>query len=676
VNDVYYSSQYASSTGAYNLPVAPGNVTLWVYDPSLRYAPGWRTATTVTANHAIAAITTVGSASVTGLTIRTPDAVLLTTTTVWAPAPGANSSAGATVEAFAYGAAASFDVDAGGGMYRYMPLLKGTYRLWVDSDNTAYDLTDGWYTNAGGLTPDVSAAALKSITASTSLSITIPTGQVLSGAVRDKDGYPVTGIDVQLFANGSLYLDVVSGYGGTFAFVPPPGTYRIAFVDLYGQYRTGWLGASGFVTSYAYARNVTMTSSVRLEGITVDLPMDTPPNPPTNVAATPYHTSAAVTFTGSVGSISRPIIHYAVTANPGGRQCITVNTGTCVVTGLTNGTPYTFTVTASSIVGSSGPSSATAPVIPTPVPDAPGNAAATRSGSTVNVTWTTAVANGSPVTHYQATLSPGGLTCAPTPGTGTGCAIPAVPDGRYTVSVRATNAVGTGPGVTVPITVDTVAPTVTAPTTSLRSGLSMSGGNIPVSVTWGASDALTGVADTTLELAHGAGAYGYQAIGPVTATSMQRVLGSSSSAYRFRDRAVDASGNLSGWATGPAMWLNLRQETGTGIVYRGTWATASSASALGGKARYTSSKGASVTYTFTGRGVSFISRKGTNSGRAAVYIDGVLVANLDLRASATTMRWIAYARMLSVSRTHVLKIVNLATPGRPRLYVDGFATIR
>jgi hypothetical protein len=97
---------------------------------------------------------------------------------------------------------------------------------------------------------------------------------------------------------------------------------------------------------------------------------------------------------------------------------------------------------------------------------------------------------------------------------------------------------------------------------------------------------------------------------------------------------------------------------------------------LGGKIRSTSAKGASVTYTFTGRGVSFVSRRGTTSGKASVYLDGHLVATVDLYSSSTTVRWVAWAKTNATSAKHVLKIVNLATSGRPKLYIDAFATIR
>jgi hypothetical protein len=346
------------------------------------------------------------------------------------------------------------------------------------------------------------------------------------------------------------------------------------------------------------------------------------------------------------------------------------------VTGLVDGTPYTFTTTASSMVGTSGPSSPSAPVSPLPVPDAPESVLAVPTGSDVAVGWIAPADNGSAVTGYVATASPGGQSCTPAPPTDTTCTILGLPDGQYEISLSATNAIGTGPTATVKVTVDTLAPAVSAPTIALRSGLSMTATSVPVTIGWTAADAMSGIADTTLERAFGAGVYVDQALASPLATSLAGTIAASSTAYRFRDRALDASGNVSGWSTGTPTYVSLHQETGKGIVYHGTWAASSSGSALGGKVRYTSSKGAYVTYTFTGRGFSFVSRKGSTSGKATIYLDGKLIATVDLHAGSTAVRWVAYAWTSSTSKKHVLKIVDLATSGRPRLYVDGFATIR
>jgi len=60
------------------------------------------------------------------------------------------------------------------------------------------------------------------------------------------------------------------------------------------------------------------------------------------------------------------ITGYTVASSPDGRTCSTsdADTLTCVVTGLTNGTAYTFTVTATNDAGTSAPSSASNSVTP------------------------------------------------------------------------------------------------------------------------------------------------------------------------------------------------------------------------------------------------------------------------------------------------------------------------
>ena len=113
----------------------------------------------------------------------------------------------------------------------------------------------------------------------------------------------------------------------------------------------------------------------------------TPSGPPGDTVATAGDASASVSWTEPTSPGSYPVTHYQVTSSPEGQTCLT-SALTCTVTGLANGTAYTFTVKALTGAGwgaSSTPSNAVTPSAP---PEPSITITGTRDGQRITVTGT------------------------------------------------------------------------------------------------------------------------------------------------------------------------------------------------------------------------------------------------------------------------------------------------
>jgi len=95
------------------------------------------------------------------------------------------------------------------------------------------------------------------------------------------------------------------------------------------------------------------------------------PDAPTGVTATAINeSSATISWTASASNGGSAIVKYVATAGAG-KSCESVTTS-CVINGLTAGTPYTFTVLANNAIGDSGASSPSAQLSLTAPPSAGG----------------------------------------------------------------------------------------------------------------------------------------------------------------------------------------------------------------------------------------------------------------------------------------------------------------
>lgn len=88
------------------------------------------------------------------------------------------------------------------------------------------------------------------------------------------------------------------------------------------------------------------------------------PGAPTNVTATAGNGTATISFDAPVSDGGSAITGYTVTSSPGGFKGTSATASPITVTGLTNGTAYTFTVVATNCLGDSAASAASASVTP------------------------------------------------------------------------------------------------------------------------------------------------------------------------------------------------------------------------------------------------------------------------------------------------------------------------
>lgn len=203
------------------------------------------------------------------------------------------------------------------------------------------------------------------------------------------------------------------------------------------------------------------------------------PDAPTIGTATKTGTStASLTFFAPTSNGGRAITGYTATSLPGSITA-TGTSSPINFTGLTSGTQYTFTITATNPIGTSSPSQAsnaiTTDYVNPNAPGAPTIGTATKTGSTTaTVAYTAPSSNGGfAITSYTAISSPGAITGSVLQaGSGTITVTGLTPGQDYKFTVLATNSQGSGINSSSSNTITTDAAAPSAPTVGTATKIS------------------------------------------------------------------------------------------------------------------------------------------------------------------------------------------------------------
>lgn len=236
--------------------------------------------------------------------------------------------------------------------------------------------------------------------------------------------------------------------------------------------------------------------------------------------------------------------------------------------------------------------------------------------------------------------------------------------GSHTVAVRAVHLEGgTSTSASAAVVGDTTRPVFSsAPSLRTRTG-TVSSSAVPVTLAWKATD------NASLHSTALTSPFARTFAATTTSYHTSAKPGVSTT---WAMRATDTAGNYT--TASVARTPVIMQEYSS--THTGTWTRRTSTSYLGGASYSSGSKGASITWSFTGRSVSWIVSRASSSGQAYVYVDGVKVATVDLQSSTTLYRQAIWTRTWSGSAGHQLKIVVVGTSGRPTITTDGIAVIK
>jgi hypothetical protein len=365
--------------------------------------------------------------------------------TTWTE-PGA-PTIGTATEVNATTATIAFTAGTTGGT----PILNFTATAYISGVATAVTATGATSPiTVSGLTQGTTYTFKVKATNSVGTGIESAASNTVQPADRpSKPTAPTVSTSTTFTADGRVTIAFTAPYdGGTtiidYSFVSSPVTTTKTLTQTAGgtYLFTGLTKGTAYTFSYAARNRIGIgTYSDPSASIT---PLTVPSAPGIGTALRFDATSVNVSYSNSSDNGGTLITSYTATSTPGGITGSSLGSP-ILVSGLTKGTPYTFTVKANNSRGSSTESSSSNSATPATVPNAPTiGTATTINKNSASVTFTAPADNGgNTIISYTAVSSPSNISNTVTQsGSGTITITGLNPATNYTFIVYATNTYG------------------------------------------------------------------------------------------------------------------------------------------------------------------------------------------------------------------------------------------
>jgi hypothetical protein len=353
-----------------------------------------------------------------------------------------------------------------------------------------------------------------------------------------------------------------------------------------------------------------------------------------------------------------------VTLRTAGTQSVTA---TDVVTSSITGTQSGITVSATDVT------------VPTAGLDAP--ATPTKAATLVYDLGFSEPVTGLAKGDFAMSGTATGCTVGDPVGSGTSYTVPVTgcSDGTLTLTLKAasvTDGTNNGPAADVPasqVVIDRTGPATTSITIWPAVGAALSGTKVPLLV--GCRSDANDVTTYTFEKSTDGGLT-WTAVATGIDTPSTLVYVPSSGKVRFRASSTDAAGNTGAPRSSSDRSPRLIQQSSSTLSWGGTWKLSTSSKYSGGTARYVTVSSRTMSYKVTGRSVAIIAVTGPTRGKMKIYVSGRYITTRSLYAATTGYRKVVWQDTWTTSGPRTVKIVSVATSGRPRVDVDAIVVLK